>query len=150
MSAARRRPRHTFFADHGLTIVVSLLVLVWIALYSASDDQTHVGAFFGNCIGDWLGVLAIVIVTKYFREAHTPESRRASTRGGSPVVRALRAHSLTIVLGATWLVWIALDAGAVPTSRSGQVYANITSEWGQLVGLVVLTKYLRERGSKDS
>jgi hypothetical protein len=149
MRAAHRRRPQAFFAAHGLTIVVALLVVLWIALYAASNDQTHAGAFFGNCIGDWLGVLAIVVVTKYFREAHTPESRRASTRRGGPVTRALRAHSLTIVLVATWCIWIALYAGASPTSRSGQVYANITSEWGQLVGLVVLTKYLRERGSKD-
>ncbi len=149
MTRAHRQARHTFFAAHGLTIVVAALVGAWIALYAASDDQTHAGAFFGNCIGDWLGVLAIVVVTKYFREAHTPESRPASPGAGGPLWRALRAHSLTIVLVATWMVWIALYTRASPTSRSGQVYANITSEWGQLVGLVVLTKYFRERGSKD-
>jgi hypothetical protein len=149
MTAARRRARRGFFADHGLTVAVALLVLVWIALYAASDDRTHLGAFVGNCVGDWLGVLAIVIVTKYFREAHTPESRRARATRGGPVARVLHAHSLTLVLAATWLVWIALDLHASPTSRSGQVYSNITSEWGQIIGLVVLTKYLRERGSKD-
>jgi hypothetical protein len=150
MTARHRRRRRAFFADHGLTVAVALLVVVWIALYAASDDETHLGAFFGNSIGDWLGVLAIVIVTKYFREAHTPESRRTLPRRGGPVTRALYAHSLTLVLVATWLIWIALDLRASPTSRSGQVYANITSEWGQLIGLVVLTKYVRERGSKDS
>jgi hypothetical protein len=150
MSRAHRQPWHAFFANHGLTVVVAALVGVWIALYAASDDRTHAGAFFGNCIGDWLGVLAIVVVTKYFRETHTPEGRPASPGVGGPLWQVVRAHSLTIVLVVTWMFWIALDAHASPTSRSGQVYANITSEWGQLVGLVVLTKYFRERGSKDA
>ena len=34
--------------------------------------------------------------------------------------------------------------------KAGQVVGNIVSEWGQLLSLVWFTKYLYERGSKES
>jgi hypothetical protein len=35
-------------------------------------------------------------------------------------------------------------------SKWGQVVGNIVSEWTQIVGLVLMTKRLLERGSKES
>ena len=37
-----------------------------------------------------------------------------------------------------------------PETKWGQVVGNIVSEWGQMAGLVFLTKRLTERGSKES
>jgi hypothetical protein len=37
-----------------------------------------------------------------------------------------------------------------PNGKAGQVVGNIVSEWTQLFGLVIMTKYLREIGSKES
>jgi hypothetical protein len=37
-----------------------------------------------------------------------------------------------------------------PDAKWGQVVGNIVSEWTQILGLVVLTKKLIERGSKES
>jgi hypothetical protein len=34
-------------------------------------------------------------------------------------------------------------------SKAGQVLGNIVSDWTQVLGLVVLTKYAREIGSKE-
>ncbi len=34
-------------------------------------------------------------------------------------------------------------------SRAGQVVGNIVSAWIQMLGLVLMTKYARERGSKE-
>jgi hypothetical protein len=34
-------------------------------------------------------------------------------------------------------------------SRWGQVLGNIVSDWTQLLGLVIITKYMKERGSKE-
>ena len=34
-------------------------------------------------------------------------------------------------------------------SKAGQVIGNIVSNWTQVLGLVVITKYARERGSKE-
>jgi hypothetical protein len=37
-----------------------------------------------------------------------------------------------------------------PDAKWGQAVGNIVSEWTQILGLVVLTKRLIERGSKES
>jgi hypothetical protein len=42
------------------------------------------------------------------------------------------------------------DAIKDPQTKWGQVVGNIVSEWGQMAGLVFLTKKLVERGSKES
>jgi hypothetical protein len=62
----------------------------------------------------------------------------------------LRNHSLTIFLVITGVAWVALYAGLDSESRWGQVVGNIVSEWTQLLGLVVMTKRLVERHSKES
>jgi hypothetical protein len=36
-----------------------------------------------------------------------------------------------------------------PEGKAGQVVGNIASEWTQLLGLVIMTKYLSEIGSKE-
>ena len=50
----------------------------------------------------------------------------------------------------TGVAWAALYAHGDATSKSGQVIGNIVSEWIQVLGLVVITKYARETGSKES
>ncbi len=37
-----------------------------------------------------------------------------------------------------------------PESKWGTVVSNLVSEWSQQIGLVLLTKKLIERGSKES
>ena len=65
-------------------------------------------------------------------------------------MRLLIDHSLTILLLVTGAIWIAVYRGLPPNGKSGQVIGNVVSEWTQVLGLVVLTKYLGERGSKES
>jgi hypothetical protein len=62
----------------------------------------------------------------------------------------VREHSLTIVLLVRWIGWIWWYAASDAQSKSGAVVGNIVSEWGQLLPLVWFTKYLYERGSKES
>jgi hypothetical protein len=62
----------------------------------------------------------------------------------------VREHSLTIVLLLTWVGWIYLYVAVPANGKTGQVVGNIVSEWGQLLSLVWFTKYLYERGSKES
>jgi len=146
--AARRK--RSFLRDHGLGIAVTAIMLLWLALYLRSDPETHIGAFYGNATADWLGSLMIVISTKYFYEIGSAESRPPHPSSRGPIARALIDHSLTILLlitGAGWVVAYArMDAG----SKAGEVVGNIVSEWTQVLGLVVLTKYLGELGSKES
>jgi hypothetical protein len=47
-------------------------------------------------------------------------------------------------------LWIAVYARIDANGKAGQVIGNIVSEWTQLLGLVVMTKYMREIGSKES
>jgi hypothetical protein len=59
-------------------------------------------------------------------------------------------HSLTIVLAATGAAWIAVYAHSAVDSKTGEVVGNIVSDWTQVLGLVLLTKYTREQGSEES
>ena len=57
--------------------------------------------------------------------------------------------SLTLVLALTGFGWVVLYARSDVDSKSGQVVGNIVSAWTQVLGLVVITKYARESGSKE-
>ena len=54
-----------------------------------------------------------------------------------------------IFIGLTGIVWAVLFWRANPESKWGQVFGNLLSEWGQMAGLVFLTKRLVEIGSKE-
>ena len=108
------------------------------------------GAFYGNAIADWTGTLLIVIATKYFAEQGSKESRAPRLRGHSAIRHFLECHSLTIVLVITGAAWAVVYARGDANSKTGQVVGNIVSEWTQVLGLVVITKYAREIGSTES
>jgi hypothetical protein len=152
MIKSRRRAsaKPSFLREHSLSIVAVGLLALWIGLYSAADPSTHLGSFFGNAIADWSGVMVMVFATKYLYEAGSAESRRPPRTFLGPFWQRLRNHSLTIFLVITGVAWVALYAGLDSESRWGQVVGNIVSEWTQLLGLVVMTKRLVERHSKES
>ncbi len=139
-------PRHR---THSLSIAVAGIVVMWLFLYARADPGTHLGAFYGNAIADWLGVFVFIVATKYFFEIGSGESRRPPRRFHARVAQFLVVHSLTIVLAATGIVWAFVYARGSVDSKSGEVIGNIVSDWTQLLGLVVLTKYARETGSKE-
>ena len=58
-------------------------------------------------------------------------------------------HSLTIGLIVTGAVWAVSYARMDPNGKAGQVVGNVVSEWTQVLGLVVITKYTTEIGSKE-
>jgi hypothetical protein len=135
--------------NHTLSLVIGGVLIVWLVLYARADPETHIGAFYGNSIADWLGSLVAVVATKFWYEKGSVESRLPRRlRGVGP--EWVREHSLTIVLVVTWLGWIAWYARMDAGGKTGQVVGNIVSEWGQLLSLVWFTKYLYERGSKES
>jgi hypothetical protein len=63
----KRRPKQ-FLKQHSLSLAALGVVILWIALYRVSDPTTHIGAFFGNAIADWTGVLLTVVLTKHLYE----------------------------------------------------------------------------------
>jgi hypothetical protein len=142
--------KKSFLRQHSLSLVTALVLAAWIALYSRSNPETHVGSFFGNAIADWTGLLVTVLATKYFYEVGSAESRRPPHPWVRPVARLLQQHSLTIFLLVTGAGWIWLFATHDPMSKWGQVVGNIVSEWTQILGMVVLTKSLLESHSKES
>ncbi|GAC1437861.1 MAG: hypothetical protein NVS9B5_22330 [Terriglobales bacterium] len=140
----------TFFHQHSLSIVCIAVLLLWIGLYIVSSPSTHIGSFFGNAIADWSGVVVTVLATKYFYEKGSAESRRPPLSRWNHLHKRIEDHSLSIFLLVTGICWIALYAWMDSEGKWGQVVGNIVSEWTQLFGLVLLTKHLIEKHSKES
>jgi hypothetical protein len=139
----------TFLQQHSLSLIVAGILVLWLALYVSADPHTHFGAFYGNAVADWTGTLVIVVLTKFCFEKGSKESRRPRVRGRSKILHVLQRHSLTIVLLVSGVAWAVAFARMDPDGKSGQVIGNIVSEWTQVLGLVVITKYAHEVGSKE-
>jgi len=145
----RNRP---WLHEHSLSLVIGSVLLTWLLLYWRADPTTHLGAFYGNAAADWLGSFVTVIATKFWFERGSRESRVPSILRGLRGKGAtfLHEHSLTVVLVLTWMGWIWWYVRIDPNGKTGQVVGNIVSEWSQILSLVWFTKYLIERGSKES
>ena len=142
----RHRP---WLHEHGLSLTIGGVLALWLLLYWGADPMTHLGAFYGNAIADWLGSFVAVVATKFWYEKGSPESRVPPfLRGRGP--HWLHEHSLTVVLLVTWTGWIWWFASIDPNGKTGQVVGNVVSEWSQLLSLVWFTKYLVEKGSKET
>src|SRR6478672_3222863 len=137
MTSRKRHPRTGGLKQHSLSLAVGAILVLWFVLYVRGDPSTHIGAFYGNALADWLGSFMIVIATKYFYELGSADSRQPNPRNRSPLMRFVIDHSLTIVLIVTGAVWVALYAAMDPGGKAGQVVGNIVSEWTQLLGLVI-------------
>jgi hypothetical protein len=142
--------KHGFIREHSLSLASAAILATWIVLYLKADPSTHIGSFFGNAIADWSGMLVTVLATKYLYEKGSAESRRLPSNVLKPVLEFLRDHSLTIFLVITGIGWVVLYAKMDSEGKWGQVVGNIVSEWTQIFGLVLLTKKLMERNSKES
>jgi hypothetical protein len=145
-----KQKHRTFFQRHGLTIITGAILVLWIVLYSISDEKRHIGSFFGNAIADWTGVVVMVLATKHLYERGSKESKEPGKKFGHKALEILREHSLTLFLLATGVGWVLLFAHSDSESKWGQVAGNIVSEWTQIIGVVLLTKKLVETGSKES
>jgi hypothetical protein len=136
--------------EHSMSLASVAIVAFWIIAYSKSDPNTHWGSFFGNAIADWSGVLVTVIATKYFYELGSAESRQPPKEMLSRIGGLLHRHSLSLFLIVTGIGWVVLFVHMNPQARWGEVVGNIVSEWTQTFGMVILTKKLVERHSKES
>jgi hypothetical protein len=150
MTTHRRHAIPRFLHDHSLTLVSLLVLGLWIILYRRADPETHVGAFYGNAIADWSGTVLIVMATKWLFEKGSTESKKAPRHFKNRLREFLVEHSLTLFIIASGIGWIALYSELNPMNKWGQVVGNIVSEWSQVLGMVLFTKVLVERGSKES
>ena len=126
------------------------LLIVWIVGYRMLNPKTHLGAFFGNAIADWSGTVLIVMATKWLFEKGSVESRTMPRHFKNRLREFLTAHSLTLFVVVTGIGWIVLYSALNPMDKWGEVVGNIVSEWTQVLGMVLFTKVLIERGSKES
>jgi len=140
--------KKSFLHRHSLSLSALGVVILLTALYSHSNQQTHVGSFFGNAIADWTGVFVTIVMTKFLYEKGSKESRQPKGILPDRVLELLREHSLTIFLVITGIVWVIVFKEMDPESKWGQVVGNIVSEWTQILGLVLMTKKLIEVGTK--
>ena|SRR6266581_582713 len=144
----RRSRSKQFLHRHSLSLAALGVVVLLIALYSRSNPSTHLGAFFGNAIADWTGVLITVVMTKHLYEKGSAESKQPKDKVRSAAAEFLREHSLTLFLLVTGIAWVMAFRAMNPDSKWGQVVGNIVSEWTQILGFVLMTKRLIEVGSK--
>ena len=136
--------------SHSLSFVAIGILGLWIVLYRGADPSHRAGAFCGNAIADWSGVVVTILATKYMYEKGSAESRDPHPEEWlSPVRNLLRNHSLSIFLLITGVGWVVLYLHVNSEAKWGQVVGNIVSEWTQIFGLVLLTKKLIEKGSKE-
>jgi hypothetical protein len=149
MSEAQVQKRG-FLHQHSLSISATAVLLLWICLYTVSSPSTHLGSFFGNAIADWSGVVVTILATKYLYEKDSSESRRLPKTILRPALEFLRDHGLSIFLLITGIGWVVLYVAMDSESKWGQVVGNIVSEWTQIFGLVILTKHMIERHSRES
>ena len=138
-----------FLRKHSLSLTALGVVILLIVFYCFSNPDTHLGAFFGNAIADWTGVVVTVVMTKYLYEKGSSESRQPKGKLPSRITELLREHSLTLFLLVTGMGWVLAFRAMRPNSRWGQVVGNLVSEWTQILGLVLMTKRLLEVGSKE-
>lgn len=151
----RRRQRGqqetSIWREHSLTIVAVGIWALWVVLYIVADPKSHLGSFFGNAVADWLGVVITILATKWFFEKDSKESRQPTRKHSyGSLHNLMHEHSLTIFLLLTGVGWVILFTRVDPDAKWGTVVSNIVSEWSQQIGLVLLTKKLIERGSKES
>lgn len=139
-----------FVHEHSLSLAAVAILLLWIGLYIVSNPSTHLGSFYGNAIADWSGVVVTVLATKYLYERNSAESRPLPKSILRPTLEFLRDHSLSIFLLITGIGWVILYIVMDCNSKWGQVVGNVVSEWTQIFGLVILTKHMIERHSKES
>ena len=133
--------------QHSLSVTAGAILLLWIVLYSRSDSSSHIGMFFGNAIADWTGLFMTVVATKFLYEKGSAESKKPKFKGRW---QFLEDHSLTIFLVVTGIALTAQYARMQPDSKWGEVVSNLVSEWTQMLGLLLMTKKLFEKGSKES
>ncbi|HVO32663.1 MAG TPA: hypothetical protein VMU17_02030 [Elusimicrobiota bacterium] len=139
-----------FWAYHSLSLTVLAVTVVWVLLYWRSDPSTHWGSFYGNAIADWLGAYVIIVVTKYLHERGSTESRPFKDRAKTPFMKFLAEHSLSLFLLAALAGLVIVYSGMDPAGKWGSVVGNTVSQFVQLLGLVLFTKKLFEKGSRET
>ena len=134
-------------AGVGLPVVAAVFMSNIPESMSASAGLKKTGRSTRYVLGLWTAVLAastLAAALGYVLLAGADPSVVA-------VIQSFAAGAILtgIVLVVTGFAWAVVYARMDPGGKVGQVVGNIVSEWTQILGLVVITKYTREMGSKE-
>src|SRR3989475_12797145 len=124
----RRRPGSGPLRHPSLGLTVAGILIIWLVLYVRGDPSTHLGAFYGNALADWLGTFVLVIATKFLYEIGSPESRTPHPTSRSAFLCFCVEHSLTIGLVVTGVMWAVFYARIDANGKTGQVGGDNVSE----------------------
>lgn len=131
-----------FVHRHSLSLVSAAITLVWVGGCLVADPESRWGAFFGNAVADWTGLVVSVVATKHLYD-------KEERKGGGPVEKGFvafwRDHPLTLFLLVTGVAWLVVWLKMKPGGRWEPVVGNLVSEWTQNLGFVLLTKKFIER-----
>lgn len=61
-----------------------------------------------------------------------------------------RHHSLSIVAASILLLWIGLYSASSPGNHLGSFFGNAIADWTGVVVMILATKFMYEKGSKES
>lgn len=59
-------------------------------------------------------------------------------------------HSLTLVAGSILLLWLVLYSFGDPNTHWGNFFGNAIADWSGVVVMVMATKFMYEKGSRES
>jgi hypothetical protein len=68
----------------------------------------------------------------------------------SPLHKFLHRHSLSLAAGTIVLLLVVLYSASNPSTHVGSFFGNAIADWTGVFVTVVLTKYLYEKGSRES
>jgi hypothetical protein len=135
----------TFLHRHSLSIASAGILSFSLLLYAVSNPDSYAGAFFGNAVSDWVGVLVTVLATKHLSERKDRKKPAAGRPPGERVAHFAHNHSLTVFLALTWMLWVAVYLDLPVVSKWGQVAGSLVSEWTQTLAMLWMSKRLIER-----
>src|ERR1700688_4959656 len=68
----------------------------------------------------------------------------------NPQTSFIRRHSLSVASVSILILWIVLYSVSDPSTHLGSFFGNAIADWSGVVVTVLATKFLYEKGSKES
>ena len=75
---------------------------------------------------------------------------KSARRQRGPLLEFLHEHSLSLAAVGILALWVFLYARSDPDSKQGEFFGNAVADWSGTLFLVLGTKILYEKGSKES
>src|ERR1700719_4757786 len=83
-------------------------------------------------------------------DSHRTNGRLDMAEKQPGVLRFCREHSLTIASGSILALWFILYCFSNPSTHIGSFFGNAIADWSGVVLMVLATKFLYEKNSRES